>query len=70
MYDVLAGCPKIQEILALPRLREVIEQAPPEAWEQARLDYMTLCQFLRTFAGSPKQEDPEGMFPWLFTLGA
>ena len=39
----------LQEVLAMPRLREAIEQATPEAWEQARLDYVTLCQFFQTF---------------------
>ncbi len=61
----------LQEILALPRLREVIEQATPEAWGQARLGYMTLRQFLHVLNPTSEQEDPkvEGFFLWIFTLG-
>ncbi len=49
----------------------MIEQATPEAWEQARLDYMTLCQFLHMLNPTSEQEDPEveGFFLWIFTLG-
>ncbi len=62
----------LQEILGLPRLREVIEQATPEAWEQARLDYMTLCQFLQTISLPSKEEDPPEVKSWflgLFAIG-
>ncbi len=59
----------LQEILAIPRLREVIEQAMPEAWERARLDYMTLCQFF-TFFALLTQGHPEGMYLWLFAASA
>ena len=41
--DSLSWLRMLQEILTLPRLREVIEKATPEAWQQARLDYTTLC---------------------------
>ncbi len=67
--DFLPRLQTLQEILALPRLREVMEQAPPEAWEQARLDYMTLCQFLQTFSAPQAEEDPDGVFLGLFTVG-
>lgn len=39
----------LQTILSLPRVREVIEQATPDEWEQARLDYMSLCQSIQRF---------------------
>jgi hypothetical protein len=66
--DFLPRLQTLQEILALPRLREVIEQATPEAWERARLDYMTLCQFFRTLSASLGQTDLEGMDLWLFAV--
>lgn len=59
----------LQEILALPRLREVIEQATPEAWEQARWDYTTLCQLLQTFSAPRAEEDPDDVFLGLFAFG-
>jgi hypothetical protein len=52
----------LQEVLAMPRLREAIEQATPEAWEQARLDYETLCEFCRTFFAPAIQTHPKGVF--------
>ncbi len=52
----------LQEVLAMPRLREVIERATPEAWEQARLDYETLCEFCRTFFAPTIQTHPKGVF--------
>ena len=67
--DFLPRLQTIQEILALPRLREVIEQATPGAWEQARLDYMTLCQFFQTFSAPQAEEDPDGVFLGLFAVG-
>jgi len=67
--DFLPRLQTLQEILALPRLREVIEQATPEAWEQARLDYTTLCQFLQTLSALQAKEDPDGVFLGLFTVG-
>lgn len=70
--DFLPRLQTIQEILALPRLREVIEQATPKVWEQARLDYTTLCQFLQTITPLSEEGDPpeiKGGFLWLFTLG-
>ena len=50
----------LQEILAIPRLREVIEQATPEKWEQARLDYETLCQFCQTLFAPVTRKYPKG----------
>jgi hypothetical protein len=47
----------------------VIEQATPEAWEQARLDYTSLCQFLQTFSAPQAEEDPDGVFLGLYTVG-
>lgn len=47
-----------QEMLAMPRLREVIEQATAEEWEQARVDYATLCQFARTVFAPVTQAQP------------
>ncbi len=52
----------LQEVLAMPRLREAIEQATPEAWEQARLDYETLCEFCRTFFAPAIQTHPQAVF--------
>jgi hypothetical protein len=67
--DFLQRLQTLQEILSFPRLREVVEQATPEAWEQARLDYMTLCQFLQTFSAMQAGDDPDGVFLGLFALG-
>jgi len=46
----------------MPRLREAIEQATPEAWEQARLDYETLCELCRTLFAPAIQTHPKGVF--------
>lgn len=67
--DFLPWLQTLQEILALPRLREVIEKATPEAWQQARLDYTTLCQFLQTFSAPQAEEDQDGVFLGLFAVG-
>lgn len=69
--DLLPQLQALQEILAFPHLREVIEQATPEAWEQARLDYMALRQFLHALNHASEEEDSEvdGFFLWIFTLG-
>jgi hypothetical protein len=56
----------LQEILAIPQLREVIEQATPEAWEQARLDYETLCQFCKTLFAPVTQTQPKEVNLLLF----
>jgi len=45
--DFLSWLPMFQEILAFPRLREALERATPAAWEQARVDYLTFCQFAK-----------------------
>jgi hypothetical protein len=45
--DFFSWLPMFQEILAFPRLREALEQATPAAWEQARVDYLTFCQFAK-----------------------
>lgn len=49
----------LQEVLVIPRLREAIEQATPEAWEQARMDYMTMCQFCQTLFTPATQTHPK-----------
>ncbi len=49
----------LQEILAIPRLHEVIEQATPDEWEQARLDYATLCQFFQTLFAQLAWKNPK-----------
>ena len=57
-----------QDILAFPRLREAIEQATPEAWEQARRDYITLCEFAQTILAPVAHIHlaPEEMYVLLF----
>lgn len=59
---------RLQEILALPRVREAIEQATPEAWEQARRDYLTLCEFAQILLAPVAQIHPvpEEMYVLLF----
>lgn len=52
----------LQEVLTMPRLREAIERATSEAWEQARLDYETLCEFCRTFFAPAIQTHPKEVF--------
>lgn len=59
----------LQEVLAMPQLREAIEQATPEAWEQARLDYETLCQFCRTFFAPATQTHPKWVNLLQFVVG-
>jgi hypothetical protein len=46
----------VHEFLVVPHIYEAIEQATPEAWEQARRDYITLCQLLRTIVAPLNQE--------------
>src|SRR5947209_7875504 len=68
--DFLLWVRALQEILALPHLYEVIEQATPEVWEQARQDYMTLCRLLQTIVAPLKQEgDLEEVGLYLFLFG-
>ena len=56
----------LQDILSLPNLREVVQTATPEQWEQAREDYLSLCQLCSEFwelaisAGTPSL--PEALF--------
>lgn len=59
---------RFQEALALPRVREAIEQATPEAWEQARRDYLTLCEFAQILLAPVAQIHPvpEEMYVLLF----
>ena len=45
--DFFSWLPMFQEILAFPRLREALERATSVAWEQARVDYLTFCQFAK-----------------------
>jgi hypothetical protein len=45
--DFFSWLPMFQEILVFPRLREALERATPAAWEQARVDYLTFCQFAK-----------------------
>ena len=59
----------LQEILAIPRLREVIEQTTPEEWEQARLDYETLCQFCQTLFAPVTRRHPKGVNLLQFVAG-
>lgn len=61
----------LQAILALPRVREVIEQATPDEWERARLDYVSLCQFIQTFLAPIAHllALPEGGLHLLFAFG-
>ena len=47
----------VHEFLVVPHIYEAMEQATPEAWEQARLDYMTLSRLLRTVVAPLNQED-------------
>ncbi len=64
--DSLPWLQTLQEILAIPQLREVIEQATLEAWEQARLDYETLCQFCQTLFAPVTQTQPKEVNLLLF----
>jgi hypothetical protein len=67
--DSLPWLQTLQEILAIPQLREVIEQATLEEWEQARLDYATLCQFCQTLFAPATQTQPKGVNLLLFVGG-
>jgi len=69
MVNPLSWLLTLRNTLTIPRLREVIEQATPEAWERARRDYMTLYQFFQTVFAPFIQEDPEGMYLLLFASG-
>jgi hypothetical protein len=40
----------LQEVFLLPQYKETLTRATAEEWTQARNDYLTLCQFLHTFA--------------------
>jgi hypothetical protein len=64
----LSRLSKFQEILTLPRLREALEQATPEAWEQARRDYITLCEFAQKILAPVAyiHPVPEQMYVLLF----
>ncbi len=69
--DALPWLQTFQEILAFPRLREALEQATPKEWEQARIDYVTLCQFFRNFFAPVAHIHPvpEEMYVLLFAAG-
>ncbi len=56
----------LQEILVIPQLCEVIEQAMPEEWAQARLDYATLCQFCQALFAPATQAHPKEVNLLLF----
>ncbi len=64
----------LRDILSLPNLREVVQTATPEQWEQAREDYLSLCRVLgefddlRTSTGSPPF--PEVVLTNLTIVGA
>src|SRR5260370_11914788 len=69
--DALPWLQTLKESLAFPRLREPLEQATPKEWEQARIDYVTLCQFFRNFFApvAHKHPVPEEMYVLLFASG-
>jgi hypothetical protein len=61
---------EFQEVLALPRVREAIEQATPEAWEQARSDYLTLCEFAQILLAPVAQIHPVPQEMYVLLFGA
>lgn len=67
--DSLPWLQTLQKVLAIPQVRQVIEQATPEEWERARLDYMTLCQFCQTLFAPATQAQPKE-FTLLLFVGA
>ncbi len=54
--DRLPWVQAAHEILVLPHIYEAMEQATPEAWEQARQGYTTLCRLLRRVVAPLNQE--------------
>lgn len=68
--DRLPWVQAVHDILVLPHIYEAMERATPEAWEQARQDYMTLCRLLKTiFAPLMQAADLEEIGLYLFPFG-
>lgn len=65
-YRILA---EVHDILTLTHLREVIQEATDDRWEQARVDYLHLCrlfsllgEFLQSLGCPPFPQFPEQFF--------
>ncbi len=56
----------LRDVLTLPNLREAVQTATPEQWEQAREDYLSLCQLLSELVKAAASSEPPS-FPERFT---
>ncbi len=57
----------LRDILTLPNLREAVQTATPEQWEQAREDYLTLCQLLSELVKAAASSEPPSFPEWFTT---
>ena len=68
--DPIPWVEAVHEILVVPHIYEAMKQATPEVWEQARQDYMALCQLLRTVVAPLTQDgNLEDLCMYLFPFG-